>query len=374
MTKTEPYTTYCRERQAQNRFRTLRESVIQPHGRVERGGVSYVNLASNDYLGLSQHPALKDAARAYVATFGAGTTASRLITGNHPAYAHIERTLAKAKGKEAALILPTGYQANITVLAALADRSVVGRPVTILADRLAHHSLLQGAALSGARLMRFRHNDYDHLESLLQAQKGAFCLIVSESVFGMDGDRADLNRLGALAEAYNALLYIDEAHAVDLAPRPGIDVIMGTFGKALGSFGAYIACSQSVRDYLVQRCGGLVYSTALPPAILGSISAALDLLPHLEKERAHLQTLSTHLRQSLTAQGWNCGNSTTQILPIIVGEESVALNMAERLKREGFLVPAIRPPTVPPQTSRLRLSISAVHRAEDIERLISVMT
>lgn len=378
-----PYEDYCRGRREAHLLRRLQDSEPLSHGMVRRNGRSLVNFASNDYLGLSRHRALISAAAEAASRFGAGSTASRLVTGNLPAHAEIEERLATGKGKEAALLLASGYQTNLTVIAALADKAVLKRPVRITADRLVHHSILQGALLSGARLSRFQHNDYDHLESILRREQDSFVLIVSESVFGMDGDRADLEALGKLAAHYGAMLYIDEAHATGLFGKNGfglvadcpalVDVAMGTFGKALGCFGSYIACSAMLRDYLVQRCGGLIYSTAMPPAVLGSIAAALDLLPCLEAERTYVLSLADMLRTSLQAQGWNCGASTTQIVPVVVGEEKAVLRLTARLEEEGFLVAAIRPPTVPSGTARLRLSLSAAHRREDISRFLDVM-
>ncbi len=215
MAKTDIYSAYCARRAAQDRLRELKTSTIAPHGRIFRDGRELVNFASNDYLGLSLHPALIEASRAYAEQYGAGVAASRLVTGEHPAFAALEARLAAAKNQPAALVMAAGYQTNLTAVAALADKDVAGRPVTILADRLAHHSLLQGAVLSGARLIRFLHNDCNHLERLLKArsEKGDYCLIVTESVFGMDGDIADLARIGALAQRHDALLYVDEAHA-----------------------------------------------------------------------------------------------------------------------------------------------------------------
>ncbi len=284
------------------------------------------------------------------------------------------------------MVLNSGYQANLTVLAALADADVVGKPVTILADRLCHNSLLQGAILSGARLMRFQHNDYEHLENLLgeQAAKGAHVIIVSESAFGMDGDCADLVALTALAQNFDAMLYIDEAHATGLygpngsgfcaAHKGKIDIAMGTFGKALGGFGAYAGCSATMRDYLIQRCGGLIYSTALPPSVLGTIEAALELLPQMEQERDYLREQSNRLREGLRQQGWDCGASTTHIIPVILGDEEAATQLANILKQNDILAPAIRPPTVPRGTSRLRLSVSALHSKQDIDQLLKIMS
>ncbi|HEU0118857.1 MAG TPA: 8-amino-7-oxononanoate synthase [Alphaproteobacteria bacterium] len=385
MKKLAPYRDFCDQRKAAHQFRTLRHTAPQADGHAKRDGKDLINFAGNDYLGLSHHPALIEKAREYAEHYGAGSTASRLVTGNIPAYAEIEMRLAEGKGCQSALVMNSGYQANMTVLAALADSEVIGRSVTVLADRLCHNSLLQGITLSGSRLMRFKHNDYDHLDELLkqQCEKGAAPIIVSESVFSMDGDRADLGALIALANRYDALLYIDEAHATGLFGPGGfgmaaehkgeIDVVMGTFGKALGSFGAYIACNALLRDYLVQRCGGLIYSTALPPAVLGSMEAALELLPQLEKERAYLQAQSQRVRDALQEQGWDCGLSTTQIIPVILGDEQAANTLSDTLRHAGILAPAIRPPTVPRGTSRLRLSLSAAHSVSDIDKLISMM-
>lgn len=378
MAKTLPYRAYCDARVAQMRFRTLKSATLKPDGRIERDGRILVNFAANDYLGLSQHPALIAAACEFAQNFGAGVAASRLVTGDHPAFSLIEARLAGAKGQKAALALSGGYQTNLTAVAALADPEILGKPC-VLADRLAHHSILQGAQLSGARLMRFRHNDHEHLENLLRqrTEKGEFCVIVTESVFGMDGDLADLGVLSALSERYGALLYVDEAHATGVFGARGfgvcedfgekIDVAMGTFGKALGSFGSYLACNQDLRDFLVQRCGGLVYSTGLTPANLGAMSAALDLIPTLGPERRKLLALAARLRENLRQRGWDCGASQSQIVPVLIGGEAETLAHAARLEDLGFLVGAIRPPTVPHGSSRLRVSLSAVHHDEDID-------
>ncbi len=379
------YRAFCDDRAERNLLRTLGRHEPLPSGMILVDGQSLVNFASNDYLGLSRHPALIERAKACAEMYGAGSTASRLVCGNLPLHADIERRLAAGKGQDAALVMASGYQANVSVLAALADKNVAQKPVTVLADRLVHHSLVQGAMLSGARLMRFRHNDARHLETLLKAQrdKDSHIIVVTESVFSMDGDRADLATLGELAHAHDALFYVDEAHATGLFGAKGfglasmradlLDVAMGTFGKALGSFGAYVACSSGLRDYLVQRCGGLIYSTALPPAVLGAIDAALELLPTLDAERTYVLGEAERVRRVLSAQGWDCGPSTTQIIPVIVGEESAALELAAELRRRGFFIPAIRPPTVPPGTTRLRLSLSAAHRQDDIDRLLAAM-
>jgi 8-amino-7-oxononanoate synthase len=385
MAKTDIYSAYCAERAAQNRLRRLQDAILAPGGRIWRGGRELVNFASNDYLGLSQHPALIEAACSFARKYGAGVAASRLVTGENPAFAALEARLAGAKNQPSALVLAAGYQTNLTAVAALADREVAGRPVSILADRLAHHSLLQGALLSGARLMRFRHNDCDHLESLLRARsaKGDYCVILTESVFGMDGDLADLARIGALARQFNALLYVDEAHATGVFGSRGyglcedfadvVDVAMGTFGKALGGFGSYLACGEDIRDFLIQRCGGLVYSTGLPPAALGALDAALTLVPTMAPERKALLARAERFRGQLAAQGWNCGASASQIVPVIVGGEAETLALGAELEQRGLLVAAIRPPTVPQGSSRLRISLSAAHRPDDIDALVAAL-
>lgn len=381
----DPYKDYCAKRVATHQFRRLVETQLLPEARAERDGETLINFGGNDYLGLSQHPALIARSQDYAARYGAGTGASRYVTGNAPLYTSIEENIALGKGTEAALVINTGYQANLTVLAAIADAEVVGKAVTIFADRLCHNSLLQGAALSGAKLVRFRHNDLAHLDELLkrESEKNVHAIIVTESVFSMDGDCADLAALIVLKRQHNAVLYIDEAHATAVlgpngfglaaAHKGEIDIVMGTFGKALGSFGAYVACSNVLRDYLVQRCGGLIYTTSLPPSVLGSIEAALELLPQMEYERAALQESARALRNALVEQGWDCGLSTTQIVPVILGDEEAATVLSEILRENKILAPAIRPPTVPPGTSRLRLSVSAAHKPEDIQLLIKIM-
>lgn len=383
-----PFQSYCDGRKRAHQFRTLHDSEPRPETRIRRDGRDYLNFASNDYLGLSHHPLLIERVQQAAADFGTGSTASRLVTGNHPLYARIEEKLAAGKGSETALVMTSGYATNLTVLAALADSSVIGNPVSILADKLIHNSLLMGGMLASGegqtRLTRYRHNDYDHLRSLLQqgAEKDTQAVIVTESVFGMDGDIADLDILAALAREFDALLYVDEAHATGLygangfgfcAGRRDIDIAMGTFGKALGGFGSYVACSRALRDYLVQRCGGFIYSTALPPTVLAAIDAALDLIPGLQAERDHLAAQSARARDALKLQGWTLGTSTTHIIPVILGREEDATALADQLMQQGLLAAAIRPPTVPRGRSRLRLSLSAAHSAADIDTMLAAM-
>jgi 8-amino-7-oxononanoate synthase len=362
-----------------DRRRRLRNFDRLADGRVRLGGDELVDFSSNDYLGLSHHPALIRRACEYAEHWGAGSGASRLVSGNLPPTTLIEEKIARGKGAEAALIFVSGVQANLTLLPALLDARILGGEPLVYADRLNHASLIQGCVAAGVRQMRFRHNDLSHLEELLERQKDEARpkVIITETVFSMDGDRTDIPALAALAERYGAFLYLDEAHATGVLGESGFGLVhglrnglvMGTFSKGLGGFGAYSACSHELRDYLVNRCGGLIYATALPPAVLGAMDAALDLLPALDAERALLAAHGERFRAALRAAGLNTGASSTQIVPLILGSEERALNMASRLKAEGFLAVAIRPPTVPAGTSRIRFTFSALHTDAQREAL-----
>jgi 8-amino-7-oxononanoate synthase len=356
--------------------RTTIATDMMPAGRVMRTGAALTDFSSNDYLGLAAHPLLAERASDYASRFGAGARASRLVTGTSSAHLALEARIAAFKGCEAALLFPTGWQCNAAVLAALLKAA----PDTLLfTDRLIHASLHAGAA--GHRQIRFRHNDLDHLEELLAAHAGEAGprLIVTESVFSMDGDRVDLARLGTVARAHDAFLYLDEAHATGVlgpqgrglsAEHPGVaDLVMGTFSKAFGCFGAYVAGSRLLIDYLVNACGGFIFSTAPPPAMLGAIDAALDLVPGMDAARRHLVELGDHVRRRLDAAGVACGASSTQIIPAIVGDAERALALSAMLMDAGMLVSAIRPPTVPAGTSRLRIALQAQHEMHDVDRL-----
>jgi 8-amino-7-oxononanoate synthase len=361
------------------RRRRLRDFDRLADGQVSLGGNELVDFSSNDYLGLSHHPALIRRAGEYAGRWGAGAGASRLVSGNLPPAARIEEKIALGKDTEAALIFVSGVQANLTLLPALLDARVLGGEPLVYADRLNHASLIQGCAAAGVRQIRFRHNDLLHLEELLERQKDEARprVIITETVFSMDGDRADIPALRELAGRYGAFLYLDEAHATGVLGENGFGLahglrnglVMGTFSKGLGGFGAYAACSHELRDYLVNRCGGVIYATALPPAVLGAMEAALDLLPGMDAERARLAAHGARFRAALREAGLDTGASSTQIVPLILGAEERALNMAARLEAEGFLAVAIRPPTVPAGTSRIRFTFSALHTDSQVEAL-----
>ncbi len=368
------------EIEALGRARRLRPVGRSSGGRIALDGREFINFSSNNYLGLAHHPALIERATQWTRKWGAGATASRLVCGTLDLHVGVEEKLALGKKTEAALIFNSGFQANSSVLAALFDKDVAGPDPLVFSDRLNHASIHHGCKAAGVRQIRYQHRDMDHLESLLKqnADKPGPRFIITETVFSMDGDRADLDALLDLKDRYGAFLYLDEAHATGLfgadgfglAPGRGADLIMGTFSKALGGFGAYIACSKKLRDYMVNRCAGFIYSTALPPAVLGSMDAALDLLPGLGAARERLQKNAETVRKAFKGAGLDTGASSTQIVPLILGTETRALKMAKALEDAGILALAIRPPTVQKGASRIRFALSAAHSDADVASLI----
>lgn len=364
------------ERKQQNRFRELRSLATTGGAEISLDGdLKLINFASNDYLGLTKHPELIRRAVEYTEKYGVGLGSSRLVSGNLNVFEKLEQKIAQFKGCETALLLPSGYQTNSTVLAAL------GRKRTLLAsDHENHNSITTGIQLSQGEWLRYSHNDLGHLETLLRKSTDTAKWIVSESVFSMDGDVSDISALSNLATKYDAAVYIDEAHATGVLGSEGrglcydacgVDIVMGTFSKAFGSFGAYIACSNEMRHYLVNFCAGLIYSTALPPPVLGAIDAALDVIPSMNRERAQLMEQSETLRDQLNQLGFSTGNSKTQIIPIIVGTDAEALSLARYLEECAILAPAIRPPTVREGEARIRVSLTTVHTDEHIGHLVN---
>jgi 8-amino-7-oxononanoate synthase len=345
-------------------------------------GRRYINFSSNDYLGLRRHDALIRRAMEWAETYGTGSGASRLVTGNLDLFGPIEAKVARLKGKPAALIMASGFQTNAAVLQALLDRGVLGAEPLVFADRLNHASMHFGCQAAGVRQLRYRHCDAAHLGELLSRyqadERPKF--ILTESVFSMDGDVAPLGEIAALARSYGATLIVDDAHATGILGEGGsglsggADIVIGTFSKALGSFGGFVAASETVRDYLINRCAGLIYSTALPPPVLGAIDAALDLAPGMTDSRAHVARLAERFRAGARAIGLGTGASATQIVPVILGAAEQAAAMSAKLRQAGLWVAAIRPPTVPQGTARLRLAFTAAHQDADIDRLLEVLS
>lgn len=377
---------FCQERlaelEAQHLKRTLQACPLNTR---------QLDFSSNDYLCLSQHPEVIEAGTQCAQTFGAGATGSRLLSGNLACFEALEHQLAEFKRSEAALVFSSGYQANASALAALLDKTLWGniQPL-VFSDRLNHASLHAGCQLAGAKQIRFRHNDMAHLAELLtqDAEHPAPKVIVSETVFGMEGDLLPIEALASLALQHQALVFLDEAHATGVwGPEgrglgahhsPAIEtlksmghwVIMGTFSKALGVSGAYIACSAAVKAYLINRCGGFVYSTAPSPFVIGAVSKALELIPYMAAERIHLHTLAETVRELVQAQGYNTGESNTHIVPLIVGSAEESLRLKNHLLSAGIRSSAVRPPTVPPHTARVRLALNVGHTEEAIGVLL----
>ncbi|MDP6380797.1 MAG: 8-amino-7-oxononanoate synthase [Phycisphaerae bacterium] len=342
-------------------------------GKITVGGRTVLNFSSNDYLNLAGDERLKAGATEAVRKYGCGATASRLMSGSLDLHSLLEQRLAQFLGHEAALVFGSGYLANLGVLSALA-----GRGDHIFADKLSHASLLDGAALSKAGLHRYRHNDPNHLEVLLRRCDGSGRkLIVAESVFSMDGDIAPVEELAGLAKAFDAILMIDEAHAVGVfgeggsglcrACAKGVDIVIGTLSKSLGGYGGLAACNEATRELLINRARSFIYSTALPPACLGSALAAIEIIRQEPDLGRQLLKRAEHFRALLGQLGFDTLTSQSQIVPVLVGDNKKAMALSEALFGDGVLAVAVRPPTVPAGTARLRFSVTLAHEPDDLE-------
>ena len=344
-----------------------------PGGRVRVDGRVLLNLSSNDYLGLSQEPRLIAAAREAAARWGVGAGASRLVVGHLALHEEVEARLAEFKGTEAAVIFSTGYMANLGTISAL-----VGPGDTVFCDRLNHASIYDGIKLSGANLARFPHRDLDRLEALLQKADAGRRLIVTDSVFSVDGDLASLKDLVELKDRYGACLMVDEAHATGVLGHRGaglaaalgltqrVEVHMGTLSKAMGTLGGFVAGDRRLIDFLHNRARSFIYSTALPPPVLGAIAVALDIVTQEPERRRYLLTEAERFRHTLTQAGFDILGSETQIVPVLAGDNARTLRLAAQLRQRGLMAVALRPPTVPPGRSRVRFSLSAAHTSEDL--------
>lgn len=338
---------------------------------VWRNGQQLVNFCSNDYLGLAEHPALKQAAQDYLSQHGFGAGAAHLVTGHHAIHDQLEQRLADVSGYPSAMLFSTGYMANMGVIDALMD----SKDGTVYQDRLNHASLLDGARLAGVKLKRYPHLDVAKLAEWLTEDQAAQKLIVTDQIFSMDGTEAPLTELITTASQHQAALMIDDAHGFGLRPQPlpQVDIYMATLGKAIGSFGAFVAGSELLIDYLKSRARTFIFTTATPPIIAAATLAALDVI-QAEPWRQHtLQAHIQHLRAALQQQGWQLTASQSAIQPIIIGKAEDALALSQALLKQGLLVSAIRPPTVPPNSSRLRITLSAAHTTEHIDRLITAL-
>ncbi|RCW43096.1 8-amino-7-oxononanoate synthase [Paenibacillus prosopidis] len=360
--------------QALERSLTSSAPVPGRPGYVMRGERMLLNLSSNDYLGLVGHPVIIEAMREALLIEGAGSGASRLVTGNRLPYRHLEEALAAWQKSEAALVFANGYAANVGVIQALAGRGDV-----VFSDQLNHASIVDGITLSRAEHARYRHNDMEHLRLLLNKHRDKRRkLIITDTIFSMDGDCAPLHELAALKQEYGAMLMVDEAHSGGIYGPRGeglchklglsdeVDVHMGTFSKSFGVYGAYVSGSHTLIRWLINKARPLIYSTALPPSLVSGISQALALVQADQWRRERLIAASRLFRSLLGKAGFEVGSGDSPIVPVIVGDNDTALRFSSALAEEGIAAVAIRPPTVPEGTARIRFSLSAVHTDEEL--------
>lgn len=353
-------------------YRALNETVREDGIWIERNGRKLLSFSCNDYLNLTQHPAVKQAAISAIEEYGAGSGASRLVTGNHPLYAKLESRLARFKRAEAACVFGSGYLANAGIIPVL-----VGRNGLVVVDELSHACIYAGTHLSRGTVITFRHNDVTHARELLATHRGSYnhAMIVTDGVFSMDGDLAPLPELVALAEDYDTWVMSDDAHGLGVVgggrgssfvgnsdiPVP---LQMGTLSKAIGSYGGYLCASAPVIELMRNRARTLIYSTGLPPACVGAAIAALDLI-----EREPSYAAEPVRKAKAFTQRAGLPDAQSPIVPIVIGDEEIALGKSRLLEDEGFLAVAIRPPTVKPGTARLRLTFTAQHPDDQVERL-----
>ena len=366
-----------------DRYRSLPDITARNGKDIEVDGKVLLNLSSNDYLGLGDDRQMLDeyVDQLRMTPHAMTSSSSRLLTGNHPFYDQLEKALTSLYGREAAMVFNSGYHANIGILPALSNRHDL-----VLSDKLNHASIIDGMKIAEAPYQRYRHKDYDHLEELLVGAGEMYrqIFIVTESVFSMDGDLADLARLVRLKEKYGALLIVDEAHAVGVYGERGlglceatgtvdqIDIITGTFGKALASTGAYAVMNFLLREYLLNTMRSFIFTTALPPVILGWSMLTLERQASMNLQRKSLLQLSAKLRSELLGRGFEVPGES-QIVPVITGSNSLAIDLASRLKDAGFLCMPVRPPTVPEKGARIRISLRSTLEWKDIMRVPEII-
>ncbi len=369
------------QRREASLYRTPRvlESAQGPTVRIS--GKTYLSFCSNDYLGLANHPKVIEALKEGTSRYGVGSGAAHLVTGHSTPHHALEEELAEFTGRQRALLFSTGYMANIGTISAL-----VGRGDTVFEDRVNHASLLDGALLSQARLQRFPHKDIDALERHLATHHDKRKLVVTDGVFSMDGDIAPLPDLATLSRHYGAWLMVDDAHGLGVVgnhgagslSRHGLNsddapILVGTLGKAFGTFGAFVAGDEALIETLIQKARTYIYTTAIPPAIAHATRASLRLVKEEHWRRRHLEKLVKRFRDGARQLGTTLLESATPIQPLIIGEAADALSLSESLKEKGILITAIRPPTVAKGSARLRITFSANHKSGDIDRLLETL-
>ncbi len=350
-------------------------------GKIRIGDRTYLNFSSNDYLNLARHPDVVAKAAEALRVAGSGATASRLVTGTLAWHEELEQKLARYKGYPCALLFGSGFLANVGTIPAL-----MGKNDHIFADKLVHASIVDAVTLSRAKLYRFRHNDIEHLEQLLKKNvTSGRRLIVTESVFSMDGDLAPLQDIAHVAQRHGAMVMVDEAHATgvfgpkgsglvrELGLEPLVNIALGTLSKAFGGYGGFVTCSNSVRAFLINHARSFIYSTALPPPVVAAALGALQVVEESSDLGAQLVNNAAAFRNRLEEGGLNTGNSASQIIPVMVGENSKTLAISQKLREHGIIGVAIRPPTVPQGTARIRLSVTLAHTWEDLQHVAQVI-
>lgn len=363
-----------------NRLRSLRE-VSSPNERfIVLNGKKVLNMCSNNYLGLANHPVLKEAARAALEKYGTGAGSSRLISGNNELNTQLEEAIAKWQETEACLLFSSGYLANVGVIPALTDRES-----EIFADKHIHASMIDGCLISRARLTRYPHCDMDVLEKQLKKSSAKNKLIVTESVFSMDGDLAPLPEIHSLAVRYGAMIYLDEAHAIGLGGDDGSgcwlaadlpqeeSIRIGTLGKAIGSYGAFVACSKKMREYLLNHARSFFFNTGLPAPVLAASLAAVKMMPELGPVRDSLWEKIIYLHHHLRRINVNMMDSASAIIPIVIGDDKETMRITQELLDRGIYMQGIRPPTVPEGTARLRSTCMAQHTIEDMDLVLNAL-
>ncbi|MDO8663089.1 MAG: 8-amino-7-oxononanoate synthase [Candidatus Omnitrophota bacterium] len=373
---------FLKEKEDAGELRILKPISGRHNGRICFKEQEYIDFSSNDYLGLSSHPKLIEESKKAIDKFGTASSASRLLSGSLNLHHLLEERLACFKDKESALVFNSGYHANIGVISSIyADKDVV------FSDRLNHASIIDGIRLSQAHFFRFQHNDLEHLDSLLKKERSKFrhALIVTESLFSMDGDRPPLKELVYLKEKYDCQLMVDEAHATGIFGRNGsgvveeeglvnrVDLLMGTFSKALGGYGGYLAASKRITGYLVNTARSFIYSTALPPSAIAANLAAIEIIKNEPWRRKDLLENVRYFRQALSEKGLS-PKGEAQIVPLITKDSLRTVELSEKLQAKGYWVLPIRPPTVPRNQARLRFSLTTHHHQKILRKLIDDLT
>ena len=360
-----------------NQLRTIPNIESKSDGKIIVDGTEYVNFASNDYLGISTKDNLRKEFLNNADDLLLSSASARLLTGSSNEYCELEKKIADIFDKESALIFNTGYQANLGVVSAL-----IGKGDVVFSDKLNHASIIDGMRLSQGDFYRYKHLDYDNLEKMLQAKRGEYkrALIISESVFSMDGDVADIDKLVELKNKYNCLLMVDEAHAfcaygetlAGVSYKKDVDIITATLGKAVGSFGAFCVSDKQIISYLINKARSFIFSTSIPPLNVAWSNWLLsEKIDYIKQQKKKLEHLTKAVHASLRLKGIQTP-SKTHIIPLLVGDNEKTLKLSEQLRSKGYYIPAIRPPTVPEGTSRLRLSLTSDCRLEDFEAVLNV--